>query len=583
MTIDNFEKHINPAILERGRNYFNDGLVGDLEEDDHTWTAEVYGSEDYQVAITLNEQGEICEHSCDCPYDGTLCKHVAAVCYAVREETAKHLTISSEEISVKAKKGTFENLLNRINMNEYKDFIRRHAAQDKNFKTRFELFFSNKGSNVDIERKYGDLIRKLVRKYSDHGFIDYRATGRLSSDMNKLLNDGSDMIVRNNFEDAFLLTKAALKELITIIGECDDSDGRIGDTFDTAIQLLGDVAQSDNAAPALKQQIFDFLKTELTNQDYFSYGDFGYNLFSVFRGLAIQLNQSKEFIGFIDDVCRKLTGKYDDYQKDFFQKERILFYREIGWDDAAEKLVLQNLDIVEIRQAEVKKAVDRKDYAGAKRLIVDGIRIAEEKEHPGTVSQWKKELLDIAVLEKDTGNIRQLSRYFAFNHGFDKDYYRQWKQTFPAAEQNAEMEKLIAERINEANNENAKYRKNSFFASSRSPYLIYVAPVYIEEQMWDRLLALVQTENRLDALLTYHEYLAKRYPEEMAALYLPKFEHMGIHVEGRSQYADLARKMKMVLTDIPEAREPITKLVRDLIAKNPRRPAMIEELNKVMV
>ena len=137
MTIDNFEKHINPTILKRGRSYFDDGLVGELEEGDNCWTAEVYGSEDYLVDITLDDRGEIRDYSCDCPYDGALCKHVAAMCYAIREEKAQILKETSTNSSAKSKKNMFENLLDKINLNEYKDFIRHQSKQDKNFKLQF--------------------------------------------------------------------------------------------------------------------------------------------------------------------------------------------------------------------------------------------------------------------------------------------------------------------------------------------------------------------------------------------------------------------------------------------------------------
>jgi hypothetical protein len=582
LTLDNFEKQTASAIVQRGRNYYNDGLVAGLEETaDNIWSAEVYGSADYSVEVSLNDANEVHGFSCDCPYDGPLCKHVVAALFAIREEKTKAEGKKTVNSAGKQKKSTFDALLNAVSLDEYRDFVRRHALRDKDFKTTFELFFSEKMVNPDVEKKYGDLIRKLVRKHSDHGYIDYRSSRQLASEVDKLLAQGRDMTARGNFRDAFLLSKVALKELIEAVEGCDDSGGDVGGAISEAIELLAGIAKSDDAAPIIKQEVFDYLRTELTQEAYFSYGDFGYEMFSVFRTLAVQSGQSTAFVDFIDRQCRKLTGKHDEYRKDFYQKQKIGFYREIGWDDAAEKLIRQNMNIVEIRQAEVGKAISRKDYTAAKDLIADGIRTAEEKGHSGTIAEWKKELLQIAVLENDTNAIRRLARYFAFDRGFNTDYYQQWKQTHPVAEQKDAVEKLIAERIDEADREYSKHG-NSFFGASQPPHLRYVGPLYIKEQMWDRLLALVQTANRLDALLEYHEHLAKRYPKEMLALYIPKFRFLGDQVDGRSQYADLAGKMKRVLKDIPEAREPVTVLVRELIAKNPRRSAMIEELNKVL-
>ena len=579
MTIDNFEKLINPTILKRGRDYYKDGLVGELNGDDHFWTAEVYGSEDYLVEITLDEKGEITKYFCDCPYDGDTCKHVAAVCYAIREETEKRLKTKPAKSNAPTKKNAFENLLEQISLDEYKEFIRSHVKTDKKFKTQFELFFSGKDQRIDVEQKYRDLIKKLVRsKNSDYGYFDYRSSRALSGEIDKMIDRGREMSAGSNFRDAFLLAKAVLTEIIVILPNCDDSGGYLGGTLEDTIELFKTVSKAEIAVLALKQQMFDFLKSELMNKIYFEYGDFGYHLFSVFRDLALQLRRFHDFVEFIDDRCRNLSGKYDDYQKEFFLKEKISFYRETG-HELADLLVKQNMDIVEIRESEVDKAIEMKDYREAKRLIAEGIEIAEKKSHPGTVSRWKEVLLRIARLENDMATIRKLTRYFTFDRGFSKDYYRQWRQTYPKTE----WKEIVEQLIDELSDGVIARHKKSFWANSRKPPLLNsIAPILIEEEYWDRLLALVKAEPYLDTLLHYHEYLVKRFTEEMLALYLPAFKQFGQNSDKRSEYADLAKKMMRVMKDIPEGKEKILTIARDLIAQNPRRPAMIEELNRVL-
>ena len=51
------------------------------------YEAEVEGSQIYTVFVELEENGEISDMSCDCPYDWEeFCKHEAAVLYALREQ-----------------------------------------------------------------------------------------------------------------------------------------------------------------------------------------------------------------------------------------------------------------------------------------------------------------------------------------------------------------------------------------------------------------------------------------------------------------------------------------------------------------
>ena len=73
-----------PHILERGRAYFDEGRVSDLEYAADGYTALVTGTEEYAVEI-LTEKDSVEDMICDCPYaeDGNACKHMAAVLFAI--------------------------------------------------------------------------------------------------------------------------------------------------------------------------------------------------------------------------------------------------------------------------------------------------------------------------------------------------------------------------------------------------------------------------------------------------------------------------------------------------------------------
>ncbi|MEP7318627.1 MAG: SWIM zinc finger family protein [Panacibacter sp.] len=578
LTLENFEEQVSPVILKRGIQYFKDGTVTDLEESKkNIWQAEVEGSETYEVEITLSAGGKINESFCDCPYDDGICKHTVAVLFAIKDELQKADTKQKKP----GAKNSFENFLHKISLPEYQHFVLHHASKDKDFKTEFELYFSDKDAGIDVEKKYAALIQKIINKHSDRGYIDYRSTSRLAGDIGKLYITATQLIKKNNFSDAFVLSKSLLKAMMEVSTSCDDSNGYIGGTIDDAVSLLETIAGSDKAATALKEQIFFFLQTELGDKIYFDYGDYGYEMFGVFQKLAIQLNNAETFLRFIDAQLAKLTGEYDAYRKDFFNREKIEFLKAIGKTSEAEKLTEQNLNITEVRQDEVNKAIAKKDYKLAKQLIKDGIKVAEDKKHPGTVSQWQKELLRIAVIEKDIETVRHYTKYFAFDGWSDKEYYNQWKNTYHASEWTAVIEAVIDEKIKAITTSHEK-NKGKSWQPANPPLLPDLAPIYIEEHYWDRLLALVQKEKGLGTILKYHEYLAKRYPADLLKLYIPAFEYEDTRASQRSEYATLASNMKRVIKDIPEGKAEITAITQNLIAKYPRRPAMIDELKKIL-
>ncbi len=480
-------------------------------------------------------------------------------------------------------KTTFEKLLEKVDLEEYQKFIHHYALKNNDFKLEFEVYFSDKDENIDVSKKYADLIQKLIRGYSDHGFIDYRSAFGFSEEVDRLMGTGYDLVGKKNFRDAFLMTKPALREMMEVMNSCDDSSGSIGQSVDYIIQLIKAIAEANKAAFALKEEIFTFLQTELADKLYFDYGDFGYDLFDIYQKLAVKLGKTNEFLSFVDARISKLTGQYDNYRREFLLKQKIEFYKTIGKPEEVEKLISQNLDIVEVRQTEVHKAIDKKDFVLAKNLIAEGIRIAEEKKHPGTVSRWEKELLRIAALEQDTATVRYYTKHFAFDRGFDATYYNQWKKTYSSDQWKETIEQFIKERTEKIVKEHKENKGKIWLVLSPHQLLLNaLAPVYIQEKYWDRLLVLVKEVNDLGTTLRYHAYLVKKYPADLLEIYLPAFERQGDQASGRREYADLAGTMKKVIKDIPESKEKIRGIAQNLIAKYSRRPAMIDELNKIL-
>ena len=141
----------------------------------------------------------------------------------------------------------FENLLGGVSLKETQDFIRLYAAKHKDFKTAFELFFADKDPRIDVEQKYTGLVNKLIKKHSDHGYIDYRSTSAFSREIDKLLADGKGYIQKQNFKDAFALAKAVLKPTMEAITDADDSNGSMSGSISGAITLLEHIADADAA------------------------------------------------------------------------------------------------------------------------------------------------------------------------------------------------------------------------------------------------------------------------------------------------------------------------------------------------
>lgn len=70
MNLHNFESCVDKKIVARGYDYYENNYVTSVEETEkNVYVAEVEGSELYTVEVELNDQAEIVDSQCDCPYD----------------------------------------------------------------------------------------------------------------------------------------------------------------------------------------------------------------------------------------------------------------------------------------------------------------------------------------------------------------------------------------------------------------------------------------------------------------------------------------------------------------------------------
>jgi hypothetical protein len=572
LTLNNFEKNIQAVILQRGRQYFEDDTVQDLEEEKQgIWTASVSGSADYAVGVVLSGQN-IESFACDCPYDGgPVCKHVVAVLYALKG------TKPPKKKAAKTKQMGFEDLLLKIDLEELRDFVRDYKKESRDFGDKFMLFFADKDPQMDIAAKYEGLVRQIVRRHSSRGFMDYRQTFAFSSEIRLVLNAADKAINQNNYLAAFSIAQVLCQEIMKLLESSDDSAGNIGGVLSSSISIFEKLAIVPTISPELLEVLFDFLDKELLNRIWFNYGDFGYELLGISEIIAVRIAPDR-FLQLIDTLIKTHTGSYDDYEQNTFKKLKISFLNRLGRAQEAEALIVENMEIVEVRRDVVNKAIETQDFTRAKQLVAEGISIAEVKKHPGTVHQWEEIQLNIAYLEKDLTTVRRLTKKFAFHQGLNQKYYKAWKDAYPPSEWPDVIERHVQSIIQ---NETTRPRQHSWDILANSLYQ-RLYNIYILECQWERLLKLVPKSPDEGILDTIHPHLAKRFPKEMLALYLPLLEKMGENASSRPAYQELAELMKKVRQDIEGSHAAIDEMAQRLIQKYPRRPAMIEELGKVL-
>ena len=143
LTLKDFEKNIEPKIVERGFQYFKGGYVARLEKvGENEFSALVSGSENYDVFVKLDDK-TIVEHECDCPYDwGDICKHEVAVFYAIR---SGNFTDTSDKLN---------SLLANLHESALRKFVSNLLKKDLQFRREFLREFDENFEEDDEDDEF---------------------------------------------------------------------------------------------------------------------------------------------------------------------------------------------------------------------------------------------------------------------------------------------------------------------------------------------------------------------------------------------------------------------------------------------
>lgn len=567
MTLKNFEDNIPPVILERGYNYFTKNRVLSLEEDEKgLWVAEVEGTENYYVSLEI--KGNKIQHwDCDCPFEGEICKHVTAVLYAISENELNKNEPAQKKGSKKSKAKSIESIFNKVTKEELKEFILSLFSKDRRLKNELLAYFAE---YLDEEpgSKYKTIIKNIIKAAEDrYGFIDYRSSLSLTRDLGNLLNKAQAFLEERNLMESLAICKALIEEVPLLFQHMDDSSGGISDLMDFSFDIFSQIVSK--APPLLKDELFRYCIDRFSEEKYHDF-DFGDGFLSLLPELITIEEQEKQFLKIIDNrIDVERNKEYPDYRVSHLLQVKVDFLMNGNRKEEARQLVKDNRQYPEFMEMIVDEALQKNDYPKAVALCFEGIKIAEEKGHPGTVNSWNEKLLSIYEKTKNRVEIRKTAKKLFFEKHFSMTYYKKLKSTYVQDEWPEICESII-EDIKGKN-------KRGDYYDART-----LANIFVEENYKERLLKLLQiNSDKIDFVAEYTEQLKKDYPDELILLYEKGIRKLGENT-GRNYYNEVAYYLKK-LQKINGGGEKVKSIVRYFLQTYKNRRAMREVLSKFPV
>ena len=547
MNLQNFEGFFDEEILKRGFEYYKSNKVNALERDENTWTAEVCGSEDYEVTITLDKDREIIEITCDCPYDwGPYCKHQAATLYALQNMGDK-----ADKQKKKTKMQDLRTILEKQDKQTLLSIVLEFAKRDKFMKEELLLRYSEKSDVLENAR---NVIKVSIRKNADHGFVNERDVSHAVDGAYTVLEMIDDVVSTSDVLGAISLCIVVLEEMMIFIDHCDDSDGYVSDVISGTIELIQELASSMPMKEEEIEILFNMVFTHAIHEMYNEWLEWRMSLLNSVIPFCENVLYRQKLEHYLSDThvfsASEWGRAYEEKEKQFLQLKII---RIFDGDIAAEQYIEQNLHIHDFRRIAVQKAIVDKEFEKALKMCLEG----EEKEqaYPGFISEWKHFRYEICEATNDITTQNILARDFVLKGEFA--YFKNLKALYEESEWHAILQDVLADLYN-----NKSWR-------------MYV-DILVHEKLKLQLLDYCKSDYREIERLYLH--LLPEYEKDVEEIFIELIRHRASNATTRSDYQKVCKsihKYKGACGNNANA------ICEELAVQYSNRPAFLDELSKI--
>lgn len=558
MNLNNFESSIDKKILARGLDYYENDYVSSVEEvEDNVYEAEVEGTDLYIVEVELDDQANIINTQCDCPYDmGEYCKHQVAVFLALRD--IKNKTSHKSPVVKKRKTIDIKKILSNRTKDELVEFLFNIATEYEEIKRRIELNFDI-GNDEDEINKSIALIRTYIEKNSDKwGFVSYGDADEAVKGAEMVLEKARYAFVENKTLHAVELALCVTHEMIDLLQGADDSDGVIGSMVAESFSLIDEIIDDEELSPGYKESIFGKLIEEAANKRYDGWTDWRLDILEKCAKLADNRHLRNEMEKHLVSMVRSEKG--DSWSVSYFaERVNLIRYHKVKKHDGNKKaleFIEQNLQYSDFRRMAIANAIKKKDYDYVIKLTVDGEEL--DKNWPGLVNEWKKYRYNAFQLSGKLDEQRGMAMDFILDGSFA--YYKDMKNTYDINEWSSVYPKIIF-----------------LLENQKKTYQDVYTCILTEEGEKQKLLEFVKA--RPSTVERFYKYLIPEFKEEVYALFLHYIVRAAAMAGSRKDYQGVCA----IVRNLKKAggKEQALEIKQTLYKKYANRPAFRDELSRV--
>ncbi|MEV0402980.1 DUF6880 family protein [Actinoallomurus sp. NPDC050550] len=207
--------------------------VAGLEVTEGGVTATVYGSDDYEVTLTVDADGEL-SGECDCPYgeDGNFCKHCVAVGLVVLQ---RGLDLRQAGADAAGRGQRLDTWLEALPRERLLALLREQIADDRSLRRRLEVRAAAEQADADLDiASLRSQIRTLldITPFGRYGYVEYADVDGYAAQVEEVAGVLRSLTAADRAPYVVTLAREAIALLCDAYEQIDDSDGAVGEAAD---------------------------------------------------------------------------------------------------------------------------------------------------------------------------------------------------------------------------------------------------------------------------------------------------------------------------------------------------------------
>lgn len=329
----------------RGKAYFYDGAVSNIEKRNDSVDATVTGTQRYEVILTVGRDGELA-YTCNCPVGqgGIFCKHAVAVALACLQGSGEALPEPEAKLPEKPTKKRRTNAdvireyVTALDKDVLQEFLLDAAEFDRNL--RDKLLLAARATQASDLSSMKEVVRTTTRVQRP---LDWREAGIYAEKLAGLVDTLRQRLAGPHAAEVVELSELAIAGADKGLEKVDDSNGYVWPTIHELAAVHLEACEQTRPDPAkLAERLFRLQKNRLT--------DVLDDVFTVYANPLGEVGQrryrqlvTKAWEALPDLAPSKGEGGYLDSERIRLER-RMLEFAELDGDvDAAIRIYTKDL------------------------------------------------------------------------------------------------------------------------------------------------------------------------------------------------------------------------------------------------